>query len=207
MAQSERRPELPDELSRIQLVDADDKPYTLGELWSERPVVLVHLRHFGCILCRHYAGALRDFYGDFEASGARLVAIGSGSRQYASEFVAARKIPYLVLVDPDMVSHEIIRIKQGTWYGTLDPRVLWAGVKAWFGGARQGRFGPHSFKYGATHVIGPGGVLHYAWLNDDYHDNAPVDDLLAIAKDAAARNAGPGQARIGASKGDIVVPV
>lgn len=187
VAEIERRPEVPAALSGITLVDADDNQYTLGELWSERPVVLIHLRHFGCILCRHYAGALRDFYGDFEASGARLIAIGTGGRQYAREFVAERKIPYLVLVDKTMASHDVIRIKQGTLRGVFTPRVLWAGLQARFSGARQGKAGPNPFKYGATHVIGPGGVLHYAWLNDDYHDNAPVDDLLTIATKVVGR--------------------
>ena len=185
MAQVELRPELPNELASITLIDADDKPYPLGELWSERPVVLVHLRHFGCILCRHYAGALRDFHGDFEASGARLIAVGTGGRQYARDFVAERKIPYLVLVDKTMASHDVLRIEDGPWWGVLRPRVLWAAIKAKRYGERQGKTGPNPFKYGAAHVIGPGDVLHYAWINNDYHDNAPVDDLLEVARAAA----------------------
>lgn len=181
MAEVERRPELPAELAPITLIDADDNEYPLGELWAERPVVLIHLRHFGCILCRHYAGALRDFYGDFEASGARLVAVGTGGRQYARDFVTERKIPYLVLVDKSMASHEVLRTKEGSWWGLLRPRVVWAGLKAKLYGERQGKTGPNPFKFGAAHVIGPGNVLRYAWINDDYHDNAPVDALLAAA--------------------------
>jgi hypothetical protein len=30
-------------------------------------------------------------------------------------------------------------------------------------------------------------VLHYAWINDDYHDNTPVEELLGIAAAAAGR--------------------
>ncbi|PRQ04326.1 AhpC/TSA family protein [Enhygromyxa salina] len=187
MTAVEPRPEIPEELSQITLVDADSNEYALGELWAERPVVLIHLRHFGCILCRHYAGALRDFFGDFEAAGARLVAIGTGSRQYARDFVAERKIPYLVLVDKHMASHEVIRAKQGPLIGIFKPGVLWAAVKAKLYGERQGKTGPNPFKFGAAHVIGPGGTLHYAWINDDYHDNAPVDELLAEAAKAAGR--------------------
>lgn len=163
------------------LVDPDDTRVRLGDLWAEQPVVLIHLRHFGCILCRHYAGALRDFHADFEALGVRLIAVGTGGRQYAREFVDERKIPFPVLVDRNMASHEVIRTKQGPWFGILKPRVLWAAIKALFAGERQGKTGPNPFKYGAAHVIGPGNVLHYAWLNDDYHDNTPVEELLDIA--------------------------
>jgi peroxiredoxin len=185
VAQVERRPEVPIELAGIELVDADDRPVVLGELWAEQTVVLIHLRHFGCILCRHYAGALRDFHADFEALGVRLVAIGTGGRQYARDFVAERKIPYQVLVDRHMASYDVIRVKQGPFVGILKPRVVWAAIKAWRVGERQGKTGPNPFKFGAAHVIGPGNVLHYAWINDDYHDNTPVEELLGIAAAAA----------------------
>jgi peroxiredoxin len=187
VAQVEPRPEVPGALADITLVNADSEEVRLGELWAERPVVLIHLRHFGCILCRHYAGALRDFHGDFEALGARLVAVGTGGRQYARDFVAERKIPYLVLVDKTMASHEVIRTKQGPLVGIFKPKVLWAALKARRAGERQGKTGPNPFKFGAAHVIGPGEQLHYAWINDDYHDNAPVEALLEAAAAAAGR--------------------
>jgi len=181
VAEVDIRPEIPSELAPITLVDADSRELRLGDLWAEGPVVLIHLRHFGCILCRHYAGALRDFYGDFEALGARLVAIGTGGRQYAREFVDERKIPYLVLVDKTMATHAVVETKQGRLLGVFRPRNIWAALRALFAGEFQGKTGPNPFKYGAAHVIAPGGELVYAWINDDYHDNAPVQDLLEVA--------------------------
>jgi hypothetical protein len=35
------------ELSAITLVDADEKPQALGELWRDQTVVLAFIRHFG----------------------------------------------------------------------------------------------------------------------------------------------------------------
>ena len=40
-------------------------------------------------------------------------------------------------------------------------------------GEVQGKTGPHPFLFGAAHVIAGGGTLVYAWVNQDYHDNAP----------------------------------
>jgi hypothetical protein len=34
-------------LEPIALPDADGKTHRLGDLWAERPIVLVFLRHFG----------------------------------------------------------------------------------------------------------------------------------------------------------------
>ena len=184
VAEVAHRQEIPEQLASLVLYDADSTEYRLGDLWAEKPVVLVHLRHFGCILCRHYAGALRDFYGDFEARGAHLVAIGTGGRSYAREFIDERKIPYLVLIDRHMASHEVVRIDEGKWWDIFRPGNVWGAIKAFFAGERQGKTGPNPFKYGAAHVIAPDGRVLYAWLNTDYHDNAPVEALLEAASAA-----------------------
>jgi hypothetical protein len=34
-------------LSSLELADPDGNPQRLGDLWADRPVVLVFLRHFG----------------------------------------------------------------------------------------------------------------------------------------------------------------
>ncbi len=36
-----------DELGEIVLPDHDERPVRLGDLWQERPAVLVWLRHYG----------------------------------------------------------------------------------------------------------------------------------------------------------------
>jgi hypothetical protein len=34
-------------LAEIELLDADERPVKLGEAWSERPALIVFIRHFG----------------------------------------------------------------------------------------------------------------------------------------------------------------
>ncbi len=38
---------IPADAARAQLLDLDGGEHTLAELWTDRPVVLVFLRHFG----------------------------------------------------------------------------------------------------------------------------------------------------------------
>jgi hypothetical protein len=40
-------PERADELADVVLEDADGVEHRLGDLWAERPAVLVFLRHYG----------------------------------------------------------------------------------------------------------------------------------------------------------------
>lgn len=34
-------------LTDLTLLDADERPVRLGDLWADRPVVMVWIRHFG----------------------------------------------------------------------------------------------------------------------------------------------------------------
>ena len=58
-------------LSALSLPDQDDRLHHLGDLWADRPVVLVFLRHFGCLHCREHAVELRDRYDDLHGAGRR----------------------------------------------------------------------------------------------------------------------------------------
>lgn len=184
MARVQHTSDLVFDLAEITLPDPHGNELRLRELWAEQTIVLIHLRHFGCILCRHYAAGLREAHAEFEAVGARLVAIGTGGRQYAAEFVREHEIPFSVLVDKHLATHEIIGAKRGAPYGIFKPKVVAAAIKAALDGEMQGKTGPHPFVFGAAHVISAGGMLRYAWINDDYQDNAPVEELLDAAKEA-----------------------
>lgn len=35
------------QLAALELRDANDKPWKVGDLWAERPALLVFIRHFG----------------------------------------------------------------------------------------------------------------------------------------------------------------
>jgi hypothetical protein len=43
----QRMPDVDAALAGIELRDADERAVRLGDLWRERPVVLVFIRHFG----------------------------------------------------------------------------------------------------------------------------------------------------------------
>src|SRR3954449_5616047 len=106
-------------LSDTSLSDATGTKHRLGDLWDDKPVVLVFLRHFGCLHCREHAVELRDRYDDLRAKGIELVAIGTGDQRYAGAFVRDEKIPYLVLVDGDAKAARAASVKVASWYRLL----------------------------------------------------------------------------------------
>lgn len=182
MPQVPLRAEIPETLAGVELPNWQGEDVTVGDLWNEERTVLVHLRHFGCLLCRLFVEELSAAYGSFRREGINLVAVGTGGRRYAREFVETRKIPFEVLVDKYLVTHDIIGVRSGHPLGILKPNVVASGIRAVANGQMQGKTGPHPFVFGAAHIIDPGGRLRYAWLNADYNDHPTVPGLLAAAR-------------------------
>ena len=168
-------------LSALSLPDQNGTQHHLGDLWSERPVVLVFLRHFGCLHCREHAVELRDRYDDFQARGVDLVAVGTGDRGYAGAFVRDEKIPYLVLVDDNAKAAHAASVKVASWYRLLHPTTWRATVGAWRRGHRIHAPGKRVTQLGATFVLGPGDEVRYTHVDADSTDHAAIPDVLAAA--------------------------
>ena len=169
------------ELSDLSLPDPDGAPHRLGDLWHDRPVVLVFLRHFGCLHCREHAVQLRERYDDLRERGIDLVAIGTGDRRYAGAFVREEKIPFLVLVDDDARAARAAAVNVASWYRLLHPSTWSATVATWRRGHRIHQPGKRVTQLGATFVLGPGNEVRYSHVDADSTDHAAVPDVLAAA--------------------------
>jgi len=166
-------------LSNITLPDQHGTSHRLGDLWKDQPVVLVFLRHFGCHNCRDHAVQLRDRYGELQAQGIGLVAIGTGDIRYAGAFVRDENIPYLVLVDDDAEAARAASVNVASWYRLLHPSTWRASIEAWKRGARIHKAGKRVTQLGATFVIGPGDQVRYSHVDADSTDHAPVPEIFA----------------------------
>jgi len=166
-------------LSALSLPDAEGTKHHLGDLWADKPVVLVFLRHFGCLHCREHAVELRDRYDDLRAQGVELVAVGTGDQRYAGAFVRDEKIPYLVLVDDDAEAARAASVNVASWYRLLHPTTWLATVATWRRGHRIHSPGKRVTQLGATFVLGPGDEVRYSHVDADSTDHADIPEVLA----------------------------
>lgn len=166
-------------LSALDLIDADGKPQRLGNLWSDRPVIVVFLRHFGCLHCREHAALLGGRAAEVRAHGADLVAIGTGNASYARAFVEDESIPYRVLVDDDASAARAAAVRSTSFIGMFHPRTWAATRETWRRGFRIHRAGRRVTQLGATFIIGPGPKVLYEHVDADSTDHAPLDAVLA----------------------------
>ena len=167
-------------LSALSLPDQNGTPHRLGDLWQDKPVIVVFLRHFGCHNCRDHAVQLRDRYDDLQRQGIELVAIGTGDQRYAGAFVRDEKIPYLVLVDDDAkAAHAGVGQGRVVVPPLAPDHVGGVGRRRGSGAPVSTRPGKRVTQLGATFVLGPGDQVRYSHVDADSTDHAPVPEILA----------------------------
>jgi len=122
---------------------------------------------------------LRDHYDEIQGAGAEVVAIGTGDTRYAASFVNDERVPFLVLVDEDAAAARAASVRDASLARLLSPTGWPAGFRAFRSGVRQHRSGKRPTQLGATFVIGPGGQVRYAHLDEDASDHAPISEVTA----------------------------
>ena len=169
-------------LSALSLPDQDGTPHRLGDLWSDKPVVLVFLRHFGCLHCREPRGAsCATATTTSSAQGVDLVAIGTGDQRYAGAFVRDEKIPYLVLVDDDaQAAHAAVGERRVVVPPAapehLARRRSRPGPPRCTASTRRASASPSSARPSCS---APATQVRYSHVDADSTDHAPIPDVLA----------------------------
>jgi peroxiredoxin len=129
---------------------------------------------------------LRDRYGDIQAAGGELVAIGTGDQRYAAAFVKDTGAPFPVLVDDDGNAAHAASVRTVDWFTLLHPRTWKATRETSKRGYHVAKAGKRVRQLGATFVMAPGDVVRYARLDNDSTDHAPIDAILnALATEPA----------------------
>jgi peroxiredoxin len=123
---------------------------------------------------------LRDVNDKITATGAEIVAIGTGDKNYAAAFVRETGSPFLVLVDDNAQAAATASVRTASWYGLLHPTTWRASLETWRYGHRIHKAGKRVKQLGATFVLGPGDQVRYSHVDADSTDHAPVDAVLAV---------------------------
>jgi peroxiredoxin len=144
-----------------------------------QPVVLVHLRHFGCLFCRAHLARLREHTVRIDGRGARVVAVGTGDLDYGRQLKAQLKLGFPLLLDEGLRSYGAVEAGRGHLTDWVLPGVMRAAAAAAREtGAMHGPPGRNVSVLGATHVIHPDGTVPFAWRNGDFSEDAPIDRVL-----------------------------
>jgi peroxiredoxin len=165
-------------LADSKVLDPNGANVRLGDLWKDRPAVVVWLRHFGCLFCKEQTAEFRARSDEIEQRHARVVFVGNGSTRYAGGFRDEFCPECTVLTDPKLGSYKLIGARGGLM-NTLGPQAWGAGIRAFRRGARQHTTKGHPFQQGGVLVVGPGNKVVYSYISKAAGDHPAVDEVLA----------------------------
>lgn len=142
-------------------LQADGTSVSLSELWtaSERGIVLVFLRHFGCLFCRDHVQQLRDTYPDFTRRGFDIIAVGQGTPMRAQKFAADYELPFPVLGDMELESYRLYGLTHGLGNGLLDLGAYKAALRAVLHGNLPGKPEGDTLQNPGTFLISQSGEI------------------------------------------------
>lgn len=111
----------------------------LYDLSFRQPLLLVFLRHGGCIFCRETLLELATRGPEIAERGTRLLIIQMGSRVPKEQLAQSVGVPVeAILSDPRRRLYRVFGLGRNCWWQMLHPAVLRRAWAAWRKGARPG---------------------------------------------------------------------
>lgn len=92
-------------LNRLSIFNEKNEEVLISSLWREGPVVLVFVRHFGCISCRGHIDQVWNMREKIQKNGTKIFFIGSGSAYLISQFKKENNLESAVIfTDPTLAT-------------------------------------------------------------------------------------------------------
>ena len=143
-------------------VARDQSGRTLASLSSERPILLVALRHFGCTFCRETLSTIAAERERVEGNGVRIAILHPASAEAAEAPLARAGLADLpAIADPDNAIGRALGIERGSFNAVLGPRNVLRVVPALAAGHGVGYPVGDPLRMSGAFVIHRGRILHH----------------------------------------------
>ena len=128
---------------------------------SRGPLVVVFVRHYGCIFCRERAAEVRSHRAAIERKGATILFVGNGLPAMAREFAAQHADGIPVLSDPGKKAFALAGMRRGL-STVVRPSMLANAWRAFRSGHRQTKVQGDPWQQGGALALGADGVVLHA---------------------------------------------
>ena len=181
---TEKPPQVGDKALDATLVDTEGRSVELSSLWSERPVVLVFLRHLACTFCQQQLAWLKRDYANFQAAGVDIVCVAQGIPQVGKAYAILYDLPFpLLLCGDDLSIYRRYGLTLGTSIQFLNPMVILRALISTLQGYVQKKVEGKGSQLGGGFVIDTSGVVRYLYRSHDVSDTVRNKELLKAAAD------------------------
>lgn len=145
----------------VVLSDDANHPTRLSDLWKEKPIALVFVRHSGCTFCLGHAFSLREAYPKLQEAGGDVVLVSMDDPAHLHELKLRQQLPFVCLSDSDQQAYRAYQCPRGGIWNVIGPHVWWRGLMSVF---RHGLGKPRGdvMQLPSSFVIDRGGIVRLA---------------------------------------------
>jgi peroxiredoxin len=186
---------VPRGVAEAQVIDAAGQRSRLGDRWSERPVLLVFLRHFACMACTEHIALLSPWLDEIAALGIDVVLVGNGAPNFIEGFVERNQLggkPAEIVTDPTLRAFDAASLER-SYRSNLSPAALKNFARALLHGFRQTHVEGNPQQQGGVMLVEPDGSLAYVHRDRVAGDHAPTAKVVAAARALAKRTGAAGR--------------
>ena len=137
-------------LAQTTIYSAEGQETLFSDLYSTSRVLVVFVRHFGCIFCRQRLGDLGDVVAELAETDTQVAVIGNGTELMAQAFAEDLKLEVPLFTDPKRETYRLAGMKRN--FG-LGPRSILNAARSWKEGYRQGSVAGDVWQQGGAIVI------------------------------------------------------
>jgi peroxiredoxin len=170
-------------------LDSLDGPVRLSERWTEQPLVVAFMRHFGCPFCREHLIQLGHHHEEIRDAGGDVIAIFQYRAEPTASFCRARGVPFECLGDPTRAGYAAVGLDRGERREYLSLPLFGPLLRAARVGAFPGKPEGDVAQRPGTFVLDRDGTVVLAHYNVMSPDNPPMSALLDAVSGLAAQAA------------------
>ena len=148
----------------------------LSDFYKEKPLILVFLRHFGCIFCREQIAELREFKSE------NIVLVCMGRIQETADFKRKMEIPQVMVSDPNKLLYEAFGLRRGSFGQVINPTLTRKSIKLLKGGHRWGMLKGDPWMLAGVFRIEQDGEVSASHYATDISDNLSGPAIAQLLK-------------------------
>ena len=164
--------------SDIEILTPQNEKIRLGDLWSEHPVLIVLVRHFGCLFCRAQLHDLQNIWKKILSLGIAPIVVGNGTVLMAQDFIEQTGLIVPLYTNPERNVYDALGTKRPTLTALLSPQLWWVGFKTLIKGFFPKQVQGDAAQLGGVFLIDTNGVVQFAYRSAYAGDNPSADVLL-----------------------------
>jgi peroxiredoxin len=146
----------------------------LSDLYDDRAIALVFLRHFGWGFCRYHVAQLRPY------PELPVVFVGMESPEATERFRQRHRSPHRFVADPERVLYEAFGLKRATLPQLANRNTMRRSIEAMRAGHRFSLMpGRDVLQLAGTFVVGRDGNVVWSRPAADVSDNVYADEIRA----------------------------